>query len=53
MGYSPWGRDESDMTEHTHTHTHTQTEIDLQMQRIDFWLPEETAGKDGWMGVWS
>ena len=21
MGYSPWGRDESDMTEHTHTHT--------------------------------
>ena len=28
MGYSPWGRKESDMTEqlhyiHTHTHTHT------------------------------
>ena len=26
MGYSPWGHNESDMTEplsHTHTHTHT------------------------------
>ena len=28
MGYSPWGRKESDMTEkliHTHTHTHAHT----------------------------
>ena len=28
MGYSPWGRKESDTTErltHTHTHTHTHT----------------------------
>ena len=24
-GYSPWGRRESDMTEHTRTHTHTHT----------------------------
>ena len=24
VGYSPWGRNESDVTEHTHTHTHTQ-----------------------------
>ena len=23
MGYSPWGRKESDTTEHTHTHTRT------------------------------
>ena len=49
MGYSSWGRDESDMTEHTHTHR----EIDLQTQRLDLWLPEETAVKEGWMGVWS
>ena len=35
MGYSPWGRKESDTTEyarvrarvHTHTHTHTHTAI--------------------------
>ena len=32
VGYSPWDRNESDMTEcqhvraHTHTHTHTHTE---------------------------
>ena len=24
-GYSPWGRKESDMTEHAHPHTHTHT----------------------------
>ena len=23
VGYSPWGHNELDMTEHTHTHTHT------------------------------
>ena len=22
MGYSPWGQEELDMTEHTHTHTY-------------------------------
>ena len=25
MGYSPWGRKESDTAEHAHTHTHTHT----------------------------
>ena len=25
MDYSPWGRKESDMTEHAHAHTHTHT----------------------------
>ena len=25
MGYSPWGRTESDMTKRTGTHTHTHT----------------------------
>ena len=25
VDYSPWGRKESDMTEHTHTHTGTHT----------------------------
>ena len=30
VGYSPWGRKESDMTEHTHTHTHTHTPHTLE-----------------------
>ena len=25
VGYSPWGHNESDVTEHTHVHTHTHT----------------------------
>ena len=28
-GYSPWGCEELDMTEHTHTHTHTHTRFYL------------------------
>ena len=36
-----------------HAHRHIQTEIGLQTQRTDFWLPEETAVTEGWMGVWS
>ena len=26
VGYSPWGRKESDSIEHTHTHTHAHTD---------------------------
>ena len=25
MGYSPWGYEESDVTDHTHTHTHKES----------------------------
>ena len=42
VGYSPQGRKESDMTEHTHTHTHTHTQVILSSlhlpHRIDFQL---------------
>ena len=40
VGYSPQGRKESDMTEHTHTHTHTHTILSsLHLpHRIDFQL---------------
>ena len=27
MSYSPWGRKELDVTEHTHTHTHEPWEL--------------------------
>ena len=30
VGYSPWARKESDMTEHLSTHTHTHTQIMLK-----------------------
>ena len=29
-GYSPWGREESDKTEHTYTHTHTHIHMCIQ-----------------------
>ena len=32
VGYSPWGRKESDMTEHTHTHTHTHTNTHIHLK---------------------
>ena len=28
-GYSPWGHEESDITEHTHIHTHTHTHTEF------------------------
>ena len=34
MGYGPWGRRESDMTEAAeHTHTYTQTKVQCQLNR--------------------
>ena len=37
-GYSPWGRKESDMTEHMHTRTHTHTtKLMKQYSHRDFW----------------
>ena len=44
VGYSPWGRKESDMTEHTHTHTQNEasTKITSGVEKdgcfnTDFW----------------
>ena len=42
MGYSPWGRTESDTTErlHTHTHTHTHTMKNCLYTVLTFILPQ-------------
>ena len=33
MGHGPWGRKESDTTEHTHTHTHTKYRNEREVGR--------------------
>ena len=40
VGYSPWGHQESDTTEHTHTHAHTHIYIyaELVFKKISFFI---------------
>ena len=44
-GYSPWGCEELDMTEHTHTHTHTHTFL-LELVCV---LPAYLSGFESWV----
>ena len=49
MGYSPSGRKELDMTEHTHTHTHTDDYRELKawflVPNMSPFLPTVDLGK--------
>ena len=36
VGYSPWGHNESDVTEHTHVHTHTHTHTHTEARLTSF-----------------
>ena len=46
VGYSPWGRKESDTKEYTHTHTHTHTHTPV-MQTLVCRLKTEAQGVRG------
>ena len=47
MGYSPWGRTESDMTKRTGTHTHTHTCIGKLSYLKEDSSDEEAISVDG------
>ena len=44
MGYSPWGHNESDTTEHTRVHTHTHT---YRYLLSDYGVPSRTRHHEG------
>ena len=44
VGYSPWGHNESDTTEHTRVHTHTHT---YRYLLSDYGVPSRTRHHEG------
>ena len=45
MGYNPWGREESDMTERLHFHA-----LEKEMATYSSVLPGESQGRQGLVG---
>ena len=48
-GYSPWGREESDTTEHARTSTHTHIHTRARARQVDEVWPQDVD----WVQVWS